>query len=152
MAYNPIKGFYSKGVVNARLKAIWTTLTALGVPKADGATFVIGTEAANVINVGVTLVDSEVATVASQQVVRVFVSDSATGVGIAATAPSSATAVGTDGVILVTDVAGKVYTVESAATGLFDLDVTETGTDTFYLVVVLPNGKTVVSGAITFAA
>ncbi len=124
----------------------------IGAGQAVGAEFVIGVEAANVINLGVTLVDSAGNAITFVQNVEIFLSDSVAGLGIAATAPSGGWAIGTDGAIISDTVAGKSALVQSEATGLFDLDITEVGALTVYAVVVLPNGQQVVSGAITFAA
>jgi len=41
--------------------------------------------------------------------------------------------------------------VISEADGDIDVDITDSGTPTMYLVLVLPNGKLAVSDAITFA-
>jgi hypothetical protein len=118
----------------------------------SSATFTIGTEAANAINVAVQLADTDGTAQASLQGVSVFLSDAATGIGIAATAPDGGVAIGTDGAILDATVAGKALWVQTEATGAFDIDITESGADTWYLVVQLPDGNQVVSGAITFAA
>jgi len=117
-----------------------------------GVTFVIGAEASDVINVGIQLTDSQGADIAIAAHVRAYLSDSSAGVGIAATAPATSVAIGTDGAIIVADVAKLAWQLQSETDGDIDLDITETGTDTWYLVVVLPDGRQVVSGAITFAA
>lgn len=143
--FTAIIGKIKNSKVNLRIKALWAR-------QAETATFTIGAEAANVINVAVALKDANGTAVAAQQVVQAFLSDSATGVDITATAPDGGTAEGSSGFILVEDVAQTLMTVETNASGVVDVDITESGADTWYLVVALPNGKTVVSGAITFAA
>ena len=45
----------------------------------------------------------------------------------------------------------KMFQLVSESDGDIDINITETGTPTFYLVLVLPNGKLAASGAITFA-
>lgn len=115
------------------------------------AVFTIGDEATNVINVAVQLNDADDAAVTGAHSVFAYLSDSATGADIAATAPSGGVANGTDG-FAVPVVAGKAFQLVTDATGAIDIDIEEAGTDTFYLVVVLPSGALVVSGAITFAA
>lgn len=117
-----------------------------------GATFVIGAEGSDIINVGIQLTDSQGAALAVAGHVRAYLSDSSAGVGIAATAPATSVAIGTDGAIIVADVAKLAWQLQSETDGDIDLDITETGTDTWYLVVVLPDGRQVVSSAITFAA
>jgi len=119
---------------------------------AVSASFTIGTEAADVINVAVQLKNNQASDVAALQGVKAFLSDAATGIGIAATAPDGGIAIGTNGAILDATVAGKAIWVQTEADGSFDIDIEESGTDTFYLVVELPGGKQVVSEAITFAA
>ena len=51
---------------------------------------------------------------------------------------------------LQTIVTKTLYQLISTAAGKADVTVTENGTDTYYLVLVLPNGKLVVSDALTF--
>lgn len=134
-----------------------TALTASGaeINALDGAPFdvdfTIGTEATNVINVGLQLNDAGGTALATRTAVLAYLSDDANGDSIAATAPSGGWAIGTDG-LLIPVVANKAATFISEADGDIDIAITETGADTWYLVVVLPNGKLAVSGAITFAA
>ena len=68
----------------------------------------------------------------------------------AATAPDGHVAAGTEGgcIHLVTD---KVFLLNTNSAGVVDVDVIESGADTWYLVLVFPNGERVVSSAITFA-
>jgi len=123
------------------------------VDQVAGATFVIGAEAANVINVGIVLTDALGVALAVHAHVRAYLSDTVTtGAGIAGTAPATSVAIGTDGFIISEDVSKQAWQLQSNIVGAIDLDITETGTDTWYLVVVLPNGLQIVSGAITFAA
>ena len=116
-----------------------------------GATMVVGTEAANAINVMIQLTDSQGADLAVIGHVRAYLSDAATGIGISGTAPATSVAVGTDGAIIVEDVTKLAWQLQSEADGDIDLTITETGVDTWYLVVVLPDGRQVISDAITFA-
>jgi hypothetical protein len=118
------------------------------------ATFTIGAEGGGgtTINVAVVVKQDKAATaVSSRRVLDVYLSDSSTGAGIIGTAPSSGGAIGTNGVILASVTANKYYKVLTTAAGLFDITFTEAGAKTFYLVVVMPNGRLVVSSAITFA-
>lgn len=66
------------------------------------------------------------------------------------TAPSASLAAGTDGAIIETvdDLAGFLV---SEADGDVDMVITDAGTPTFYIVVLLPDGRVEVSDAITFA-
>ncbi len=116
----------------------------------DNATFVIGAEAANVINVGIQLRYGG-ADIAERSAVRMYLSDDANGDSISA-APDSV-AIGTDGVIIDPYAASQSFMAVSESDGDIDIDITEAGgADTFYLVVILPDGSLVVSSAITFAA
>jgi hypothetical protein len=83
--------------------------------------------------------------------VYAYLSDDSGGAGIAATAPDGGIAIGTDGVYTEI-VSGKAGWLISEADGDIDIEVTESGTDTFYLVLVLPSGRVIVSDALTFAA
>ena len=116
----------------------------------NAPTFNIGAEAANSINVSVSLNDITGTAIATSRVVECYLSDSATGDGIAVTAPDGDVAIGTDGTILTEHVADKMFKVWTESDGDFDFDIGESGIDTWYLVVIL-NEVPHVSGAITFA-
>lgn len=115
-----------------------------------GATIVVGTEATNVINVTVQLTDGNGADLAVRGAVMFYLSDDANGDSHSGTAPSGGIAIGTDGVCIewAANTAGMLI---SESDGDIDIDITDTGTPTFYLILVMPNGKLVASGAITFA-
>ena len=116
----------------------------------NAVSFTIGAEAANVINVGIQLKDKGL-DVAERVSVLAYLSDDANGDSVAGTAPTSV-AIGTDGVAIPL-VAGKCFLLTSEADGDIDIDITlSAGADTWYLVIVLPDGRLVPSGAITFAA
>lgn len=116
------------------------------------AAITVGTENTNVINVAVQLKsDKGQATITARRVVDCYLADANTGAAIAASAPSGGIAAGTNGKILASLVTNKAFKMITDASGRFDLNITETSTPTFYLVVVMPNGRLVVSGAITFA-
>ncbi len=117
-----------------------------------GVAFVIGAEASNVINVGIQLNDNEGDALAVIGHVFAFLSDAATGIGISAAAPDGSVAIGTDGAIILEHATDLAWELQSEADGDIDIDINDvTGTPTWYLVVVLPSGLQVVSGAITFA-
>jgi len=127
-----------------------TARTNLGVYEALGApAFVIGVEAGNVINVGIQLKDSAGADLAVRAGVIAYFSDDANGDSVAGTAPTTV-AIGTDGVAIPL-VAGKAFQLVSEADGDIDIDITEAGIDTWYLILVMPDGRLVASNAITFA-
>ena len=119
----------------------------------NGATIVVGDEASNVINVAVQFTDSKDGTIkdAGERVaVPWYLSDDADGDSLAGTAPSVGISIGTDG-LLIESIANKAGLAVSEADGDFDIDIEEASVDTWYLVLVMPDGSLVVSGAITFA-
>lgn len=114
------------------------------------ASFAIGTEQANAITVTVQLSDRRNGGDMSERVgVAWYLSSDANGDAIA-TAPSSGIAIGTDGLLIewTANVAGFAV---SEADGDIDVVLTEAGAGTWYLVLVMPDGKLYPSGAITFA-
>lgn len=121
----------------------------VNAPAAAG--FVIGAEAGNVINVAIQLKDADAADLAARGAVHAYLSDDANGDSIVAAAPDGGVAIGTDG-LAIPLVAGKAFLLVSEADGDVDLNITHAaGAKTAYLILVMPNGKLVASGAITFA-
>jgi len=117
-----------------------------------GVGFVIGSEAANVINVGIQLNDNDGDPLAVIGHVFAFLSDAVTGIAISAAAPDVSVGIGTDGAIILEHATDLAWELQSETDGDIDLDIEDaTGTPTWYLVVVLPSGLQVVSAAITFA-
>lgn len=112
--------------------------------------FVIGAQAGDVINVGLQLNNADGAALATRAALYAYLSDDANGDSIAATAPDGGVAIGTDG-LAIPLVAAKTFLLVSEADGDIDLNITESGAATWYLVLLLPNGKLVASAAITFA-
>lgn len=113
--------------------------------------FTVGAEAANVINVAVQLVDRENGNEIGERVSLLwYLSADANGDAIAPAAPSGGIAIGTDG-LLIEWTANLAGMVTSEADGDIDVSLTEAGALTVYLVLVAPDGKVYVSGAITFA-
>lgn len=116
------------------------------------ASFSIGAEAADVITVAIQIKDAHGNDLAAKYCVHVFLSDNADGDGVVGTEASGGIAAGTDGAILISEVAGKIALAQCEADGDLDIAITHSGAKTCYLGVILPNGKTVMSSAITFAA
>jgi len=114
------------------------------------ASFVIGAEGSNIINVGIQLkYDKSQADTVRRGVFGYF-SDDTNGDSLLGTASSGAVAIGTDGV-LIDVVAKKSFWLISESDGDIDINITEAGVKTMYLVLVMPNGRLVASSAITFA-
>lgn len=127
-----------------------TARSNLGVYEKLGTpSFVIGAEAGDVINVAIQLKDSAGTDLAVRGSIFAYLSDDANGDSVAGSAPDTV-AIGTDGVAIPL-VAGKAFQLVSEADGDIDLNVTENGADTWYLILVMPDGRLVASGAITFA-
>jgi len=115
-----------------------------------GATFTVGGEAENAINVAIQLTDAAGADLAVRGSVCAYLSDDANGDSIVATAPSGGVAIGTDG-LCIPVVANKAFLLTSEADGNIDLTITEAGVKTCYLILGMPDGRLLASGAITFA-
>ena len=112
----------------------------------------VGTEAANVVAVTIQCKDVQgSADLAVRGVIFAYISDDANGDSIAATAPDGGWAIGTDG-LLIPVVANKAAFLVSESDGDIDLEVTESGTDTFYIACVMPRGNIVMSDALSFTA
>lgn len=127
-----------------------TARSNLGVYEAMGTpAIVVGAPAGDVINVGIQLKDAAGADLAVRGSVFAYLSDDANGDSLAGTAPDTV-AIGTDG-LAIPLVAGKAFQLVSEADGDIDLNITEDGADTWYLILVMPDGRRVASGAITFA-
>jgi len=124
---------------------------AINANKANGAfevSYTIGDEAADTINVAGQLLDKNGDAHQEITVVDLMLSDSPSGVGIAATAPSGVVA-GTDGLILDATVADKLLKIQTDVDGKFDIDIIEDGADTWYAASII-KGEQSVSDEITF--
>lgn len=141
----------------ATFKIAGTTVTpsAGDLNEVDGApvnaTLTVGAEAGNAIAVTIQLKDADSANIAAARAIDVWISDASTGNGLCATAPNGGIAASGTGVTSIVVTAGKLLQVKCGASGAATVTLTDNGTPTFYLAVRLPNGKVVVSGAITFA-
>jgi len=113
------------------------------------AVITVGAEAGGAIAVGIQLQDASGVDLEHSAGIMAYISDNDDGSSVTATAPTS-TAIGTDG-LAIPIVTGKTFLLVSEADGDIDLAIGEPSAGTWYLVLVLPNGKLVVSDAITFA-
>ena len=115
------------------------------------ATFTIGTEETDVITVTVQLKDSAGSNLAFAAGVVAYLSDNSDGSTLISVAHSGGWAITTAGLKI--DIqANKAANFITNSTGAFTFTVTESGSKTAYLAVVLPSGKLSVSSAITHAA
>lgn len=113
------------------------------------ATFTVGTEATNAINVAIQIKDGNGKDATVRHTLNWYLSSDANGDALA-TAPDGGIAIGTDG-LLIESVANLSGLVTSEADGDIDVTLTESGTGTWYFVLVMPNATRKISGAITFA-
>lgn len=132
----------------ARLNAAMTSIGALANGAVADATIVVGAEANDVRAITIQLKDMNGEDITERQVVFAFVLDDANGDAIVDTGGSTGIAIGTDGAILATLVAKKVFILISEADGDIDLTWTDTGTEAAWLAILLPNGKLVISSAL----
>lgn len=119
------------------------TSTAAELNALDGAattfTFEADAAAANVCEVTVTAKDAAGATVAAPLNFDLWLSDAATGAGLTGTAASGTVTVkSASGAVIGTYEAKKALRVQSQATGVFILEITDTAKTTFYPVAQVP--------------
>ena len=117
-----------------------------------GATIVVGATHTDTIAATIQLTDYEGDDMAVAGCVKAFLASDAGGLNVNVTALTTEMSIGSDGSIAVL-LASKNYLLISEADG--DIDITmgyTTGAKDFYLVVVLPNGKRVVSTKFAFTA
>lgn len=121
-----------------------------GQAVATDATITVGAEntGAGTINVAIQLLDGG-ADLAVRGTIFAYLSADANGDAIA-TASSGTVVIGTDG-LAIPLVAKLAFMLTSESDGDIDITITEASTLTQYLVLVLPNGRRVISDAITFA-
>lgn len=81
--------------------------------------------------------------------VMCYLSSDSAGLDFNAATVTTETAIKEDGSLAIV-LAKILYLATSEADGDIDFTITDTGDDIYYFVVVLPNGKLVVSDAITF--
>jgi hypothetical protein len=112
------------------------------------ASITVGAESTNVRQIAIQLKDGEGNDLAHRAAVQIAVLADANGDAFVATGGSTGIAVGTDGA-LVPIVAKKLFLAISEADGDIDLTWTDTGTEAAYLAVILPNGKMIISAALT---
>ena len=112
--------------------------------------FTIGAEASNEIAIAVQLVDRENGNEIGEAVSLLgYITSDSAGQTLA-TAPDGGTVVGTDG-LFIPWTAGLAGLMTSEADGDLDLILTESSTGSWYLNLVMPDGKLYTSGAMTFA-
>jgi hypothetical protein len=108
------------------------------------ASITVGAENTNVRALTIQLKDGAGKDLAHAEIVTVYVFSDATMQALA-TGGSTGIAIGTDGTILNTVVAKKIFTVISEADGDIDLTWTDTGTESVVVAVRLPNGSMILT-------
>ncbi len=112
------------------------------------ASFTIGAEAGNVINVAIQLKDAAGSDMATESSILFYLSANADG-STSATAATSL-AIGTDG-LMIEWASNSSGLLTSEADGDIDINIGDaSGAATYYLVLVMPNGSRQISSAITF--
>lgn len=114
------------------------------------ASIVVGAEASDVRAITIQLKDGQGNDLAHRAVVHIAVLADANGDAFATTGGSTGIAIGTDGALLPI-VAKKLFAAISEADGDIDLTWTDTGTEVARLAVILPNGRMIISAALTNA-
>lgn len=112
--------------------------------------FTIGAEASNEIAIAVQFMDRENGNEMSEKVAVLGWLSSDSAGDTLATAPDGGTVVGTDGTFIPWT-AGLAGVFKSEADGDLDLVLTESSTGSWYLNLVMPDGKIYTSTAMTFA-
>jgi hypothetical protein len=119
-----------------------TALTFAGAVPA-GVTTAAAAGAANVAEVSYQVVDGNGDALAGVFILDVFLSDAATGLGLTATSASgTVTAKAASGAVIGTLTSKKALRVQTLATGIFILEITDTAKTAFYPCAVIPaNGR-----------
>lgn len=112
------------------------------------ATITVGAESTNVRAITIQLKDANGRDIAYVETVQLILYLTADRLAYVVTGGSTGIAIGTDGA-LQTIVAKKVFLATSEADGDIDLTWTDTGTEVAFLGVHLPNGRVVMSSALT---
>lgn len=114
------------------------------------ASITVGDEAANVRAITIQLKDANGNDIDYVETVELILFLNAAKTAFVVTGGSTGIAIGTDGALLAV-VAKKYFLATSEADGDIDLTWTDTGTEVAYLGVRLPNGRIVMSDALTNA-
>ena len=115
------------------------------------ASFTVGSESGNAVAVAIQLKDFAGNDLAVPASVTSYLASDSAGLDVKASSVTTETAAGTDGSLAVL-AAGQVYQLTSETDGDIDITITDSTADTYYVVVVLPNGKLAVSAVATFTA
>jgi hypothetical protein len=117
-------------------------------------TFAVAAGAANVTEITITVKDVHGATLAGGRNLELWLSDAATGLGITGTAASGTVAAkAASGTVLTAYTAKKHMSIQTLATGVFVLAITDTAKTGFYVAVRHPlTGAPIVSAQLVTAS
>lgn len=112
--------------------------------------FAAAAGASNITNVTCTVKDAAGVAIAAVFTFDIWLSDAATGAGLTAvTASGTVTAKTASGIVIATNTAKKALRVQTLATGVFVLEITDSAKTAFYVCAELPSvGSTQVSAAL----
>lgn len=110
------------------------TLKAAGAAIPLGITFTPTSAASNVCEVAISINDGAGTAIAKPFIFDVWLSDAATGAGLTGTAASgTVTAKSASGVVIDTYTSKKALRVQALATGIFTLEITDSGNTGYYV-------------------
>lgn len=115
-------------------------------------TMTVATDGSNKTKVTCQLVDIEGASVAQVMNMDLWLSDAATGAGLTATAASGAVAAGSAGADIATLTSKKALRVQTDATGVYILSITDTGKTAYKVCAQMPDGAVVVGATLATAS
>ncbi|WP_254513882.1 hypothetical protein [Anatilimnocola floriformis] len=108
--------------------------------------FSIASGSSNISNVTITVADLDDTAAAAVHHLDVWLSDAASGAGLTGTTASgTVTNKSASGVVLSTYTAKKALRVQTLATGVFTLEITDTAKSGFYVCAAGPDGRAFVS-------
>jgi hypothetical protein len=114
-------------------------LQLAGAPVGSAVTFSIAPAGTNVSEVTITVKDGSGVAVAKVHYLDVWLSDAATGAGLTGTTASgTVTAKASSGVVIQTNTAKKALRVQTLATGVFVLEITDSAKTGFYVATTVP--------------
>ena len=117
-----------------------------------GISFSVGPEINHVVTTAITVTGAVSATSMGAAVALPFYISSDAAGQVLEVGTDLALTAGTDGLVILSGGDSKVYgTLVTETTGEMDLIITDTGIDTYYINVIMPDGRVGTSAEITFA-
>ena len=115
-------------------------------------TMTVSTDGSNKTKVTCQLVDIEGTSVSKVMNFDLWLSDAATGAGLTATTASGAVAAGTSGADIATLTSKKALRVQSNASGVYILSITDTAKTAFKVCAQMPDGEVIVGATLATAS